>query len=78
MTQKVQLADYWVLGTGKDCDGCNSGHVASFSNLDEAHEYADSQNEWSDGICYKVTSSLNLLREYCNDYNLSWVDYIYL
>lgn len=69
-------ANYWVLGIGSDCDGYNRGHITAFSDRDEANNYADSQNEWSDGIRYIVTKSIDVLKEYCDDYMKDWKNYL--
>lgn len=69
-------ANYWVIALGSDCDGYNSGRVASFAFEQDANDYADGQNEWSDGIRYYVTNSLDTLRDYCDDYMKDWRNYL--
>lgn len=69
-------ANFWVIATGTDCDGYNSGLIIPFETNEEAEQYAWECNEWSDGIRYQVTSSLDILREYCNDYNRDWRKYL--
>lgn len=69
-------ANYWVIATGSDCDGYNNGHIAGFTFEKDAIQYADEQNEWSDGLRYHVTSSLDILRDYCNDYMRDWRNYL--
>lgn len=69
-------ANYWVIGIGSDCDGYNRGHVTPFADADEAYNYADNQNEWSDGIHYCVITSLDTLKSYCNDYMKEWKNYL--
>jgi len=69
-------ANYWVIAVGTDCDGYNSGRVEAFSFEQDAIDYADVQNEWSDGISYCVISSLDTLRNYCDDYMKDWRNYL--
>lgn len=69
-------ANYWVIGCGNDCDGYNSGSVAPFEYEEDAYKYADLQNEWSDGISYYVITSLDTLRNYCDDHMKDWKNYI--
>lgn len=70
------IANYWVLAIGTDCDGYAKGSVTPFAYQNDAVEYADGQNEWSDGIRYYITSSLDVLRDYCSDYNMDWMNYL--
>lgn len=69
-------ANFWVLATGLDCDGYNSGNIIPFGRSEDAEQYAFECNEWSDGIKYVVTDSLDVLRDYCNDYNRDWKKYL--
>jgi len=68
--------NFWVIATGKDCDGYNRGCVTPFEFEQDAVEYSDKQNEWSDGMQYHVTSSIDVLKDYCNDYNMDWKNYL--
>jgi hypothetical protein len=70
-----KLATYWVLQTGTDCDGYNSGHVSTFDNEENAHKCAEEQLEWSDGLGYHVTDNPKDLQRYCEDYNLNINNY---
>ena len=70
-----KLATYWVLQTGTDCDGYNSGRVYAFDNEDDAYKFADDQNEWTDGMGYGVTDKFEIVQEYCEDYNLNINNY---
>jgi hypothetical protein len=70
-----KLATYWVIQTGTDCDGYNSGRVYAFDNEDDAHKCAEEQSEWSDGLGYHVTDNLEGLQRYCEDYNLNINNY---
>ena len=70
-----KLATHWVLQTGTDCDGYNSGRVYAFNNKDDAYKFADDQNEWSDGMGYQVTDKIETAEYYCEDYNLNINNY---
>jgi hypothetical protein len=69
MKNKNKLATCWVLTTGKDCDGFNSGHVTAYQSYEEAYQNAQDAIEWSDGLGYHVTDKLEDLESYCDDYD---------
>lgn len=69
MKQKI-IARYWVLQTGRDCDGYNSGRITPFTTRENAQNYAHESNEWSDGMGYFVTDSWDIVKSYCEDYSL--------
>lgn len=75
---RYQVANYWVLGYGSDCDGFNTGHIRSFANEHDAECCAEDQNEWSDGIRFVVVDNVETMKAYCNDYNKKWENYINL
>lgn len=78
MKQQIK-ATHWVIEYGADCDGVSSrGKVIPFDNEDEAISYADDCAEWSDGMGYSVITSLDILREYCEEYMREWTNYIYI
>lgn len=58
---------YYVIATGTDCDGYNSGHCVPFIRLKKALKFAEGQNEWSDGMQYSVVLKKRA-QEYCDDY----------
>ena len=70
------LATHWVLTHGRDCDGGTMNQVMAFSNKLDAESTALEYSKWSDGIQYKVTDSLNEVKEYCVDYYLDFKNYI--
>lgn len=73
----LELNKYFVLEYGKDCDGSyTSGRVAAFNNKKEAEEYLHDQVDGSDGMQYVLTSSLEVLDEYCEEYELSASYYV--
>jgi hypothetical protein len=75
---KQEKALFWVLATGSDCDGYNSGSIFPFANYEEAITSAEGSNEWSDGIKYYVTDNWGVVLEYCNDYMKDPNNYIYV
>ena len=75
MKNKNKLAKYWVLTTGKDCDGYNSGHVTAYKNYKEAYQNAEDSIKWSDGLNYHVTDKIEDLQRYCEDYDKNINDY---
>ena len=78
MKQQIK-ATHWVIEYGSDCDGTSSrGLVIPFDNKDEAIKCAENSIEWSDGLGYSVITSLDVLRNYCEDYMKEWTNYIYI
>lgn len=78
MKQQIK-ATHWVIEYGSDCDGVPSrGKVCQFHNEDAAISYADHCAEWSDGMGYTIITSLDVLREYCEDHMKEWTNYIYI
>lgn len=78
MKQQIK-ATHWVIEYGSDCDGMPSrGDVCPFDNIDDAADYADNRNFWSDGMGYSIVTSLDALREYCEDHMKEWTNYIYI
>lgn len=74
--EKPTIAAYWVLGFGMDCDGSDKCRVVPFPNQQDAEKYAKIQNEWSDGVTYGVTRSIDTLRDYCDGYMTDWTKFI--
>lgn len=72
------LAKFWILAHGTDCDGFNSGSIASFNNLKEAQNYLDDCVGSSDGLMYDITSNICDVFDYCQDYNKSFKYYKYI
>jgi hypothetical protein len=70
-------ANFWVIATGKDCDGHNGGRVDSFANEKDAVKFAEDMNDWSDGICYRVISDIWDMKAYCIRYGKDWEKYKY-
>lgn len=60
---------YYVIATGTDCDGYNSGHIVCFIRYKKAVKYARSSNEWSDGLQYGIVGKKRA-QEYCDEHNL--------
>lgn len=67
----------WVGAFGKDCDGCNGGHLSGFASKEEAEASATSSNEWSDGLQYAVLDYLQMI-DYCGDYGITFTNHIYV
>lgn len=70
------LKTHWVLTYGRDCDGGTKNQVMAFRNKLDAERTALKYSQWSDGIQYRVTDSLNEVKEYCLDYYLDFEDYM--
>jgi len=70
------LTTHWVLTFGRDCDGYNSGRIYKFNNEQDAQDFEQNLNEGSDGLQYRVTDSLNDVKEYCIDYDLDLKNYM--
>jgi len=45
---------FYVVGSGKDCDGLESHSTTRFSSKKNAEEFAEEQRKFSDGIMYKI------------------------
>jgi len=71
-------ATHWVIACGSDCDGYSQGQVSQFASENEAQDYAERQNEWSDGIQYSIATNLNILRSYCEYYGMDWTNYTHI
>jgi hypothetical protein len=69
-------AKFWVIATGKDCEGYNSGRVTAFSNQQDATKFADDMNDWSDGIGYRVINDLWDMKAYCESYGKDFGKYL--
>jgi hypothetical protein len=66
---------FWVLEYGRDCDGCETrGTVYGFSNHEEAEQCLERCVEWSDGMQYQLTGSIDDLKEYCYEHQLTITD----
>ena len=68
---------FWVLEHGKDCDGFYTrGFVRAFTTYEEACLKHESSCEFSDGMQYQLTDSVDEVMEYCNEYELNLADYL--
>ena len=45
---------FYVVGSGRDCDGMAKHSTTRFSSREKAEEFAKEQSEFSDGIMYEV------------------------
>jgi hypothetical protein len=72
----MDLATHWVLTFGRDCDGGTKNQVMVFRDKSEAESTALEFGKWSDGLQYKVTDSLNEVKEYCLDSDLDFKNYM--
>jgi hypothetical protein len=64
---------YYVLPSGRDCDGgYSNGRPTAFSSLESASAFAESCAEGSDGIMYQVCENEAELRQHCEDYSLDF------
>jgi len=70
-------ANFWVIAVGRDCDGYNSGRVEPFADKEEAINFANEMNDWSDGIGYLVISNIWDVKVYCESYGKGkdWANY---
>lgn len=68
----MEIGIYYVIGYGSDCDGYSAFKCSAFVELDDAVRYCDSQNEWSDGVRYSITSDMVVVKDYCD----SWLQKI--
>jgi hypothetical protein len=66
---KLAIGIYYVIGYGSDCDGYSSFNCHAFVNEKKAIQFCDSQNEWSDGVRHYITSNMETVRGYCDDFN---------
>ncbi len=64
-TEKV-VGIYYVIGYGSDCDGVSAYHCVAFVDEQEAIEYCDNQNDWSDGVHYKIITNMTSVADYCH------------
>jgi hypothetical protein len=71
-------ATHWVIACGSDCDGYIRADVSQFASENEARNYAERLNEWSDGVQYNITNNLNILRNYCEYHGMDWTDYTHI
>jgi Mg2+ and Co2+ transporter CorA len=69
-------AEYWVVATGIDCDGFNSGHIYTFVDYDAAFDFAKSLSEGSDGLSYGVIDNIEDLKTYCLSFNKDYKNYL--
>lgn len=73
------LALHWVIKMGADCDGYDSGiRITSFGCADLAKKYCDTCNWWSDGVKYFILSDVRDLVGFCNEYGISFKNYLYV
>ena len=71
-------ATHWVIACGSDCDGYIRADVSQFASENEAKDYAERLNEWSDGVQYSITNNLNILRNYCEYHGMDWTYYTHI
>lgn len=69
-------ANFWVIAHGVDCDGCNDGSIYPFNTKEEADDFSDESNEWSDGIQHSVIDSVDELMKYCSEYSKDFTNYL--
>lgn len=60
----------YVIATGTDCDGGNSGHCYVLSTEKEAEGFAEELASGSDGLMYGAVAREEA-EEYCEDYGIS-------
>jgi len=71
----IKTAFFFVLGYGKDCDGCESFSLTSSSTKKLAEEHLESSIDGSDGVRYIMTSNMETVAEYCRDWDRDPKDY---
>lgn len=64
------MKNYVIIG-GKDCDGYFTPKIYKFETEEEAFDFAQSSNEWSDGLIYDNVDYQRAF-EYSKEYEINF------